>query len=78
MFGLNDIYTGNGSPAIEEVRLRTTKEMMAYFGYSDSEAFLEFAKKSGLPRIRLNARRTMFDPVAVQAWVDRRTIGRTR
>ncbi len=78
MFGLSDIYTGNGSPAISEVRLRTTKEMMAYLGYTDADAFLEFAKKSGLPRIRLNARRIMFDPVAVQAWLDRRTVGRTR
>jgi predicted DNA-binding transcriptional regulator AlpA len=78
MFGLNDIYSGNGSPRIEEVRLRTTKEMMVYFGYADSDAFLEFAKRSGLPRIRLNSRRVMFDPVAVQAWVDRRTIGRNR
>jgi predicted DNA-binding transcriptional regulator AlpA len=78
MFGLNDIYTGNGSPAIEEVRLRTTKEMAAYFGYSDSDAFLEFAKKSAMPRIRLNARRIMFDFVAVQGWMAKRTIGRSR
>lgn len=78
MFGLNDIYTGNGSSAITEVRLRTTKEMTAYFGYANSESFLDYAKKNGMPRIRLNARRIMFDPVAVQAWMDKRTIGRSK
>ena len=78
MFGLNDIYAGGAALPIKELRLRTTKEMMDYFGYSDADSFLDFVKRSGLPRIRLNSRRIMFDPIAVQAWVDRRTIGRSR
>jgi predicted DNA-binding transcriptional regulator AlpA len=76
MFGLNEIYEmGNSGGNNEKSRLLTTKETMAYFSYKDPDAFLEFARRSGLPRIRMNSRRIMFDPAAVQAWIDRRTIG---
>jgi hypothetical protein len=48
---------------------------MHHFRYGDRDAFMRFVKKSGMPRIRINRRRVMFDPIAVQAWVDRRSIG---
>lgn len=76
MFGINELYALAGQESRQVGCLLTTRQAMAYFGYSKSDAFLEFVRKSGVPRIRINARRIMFDPVAVQAWIDRRTIGR--
>lgn len=75
MFGLNDIYSGGSIKSATETRLLTMGEVMNHFRYRDSDAFMRFVKKSGLPRIRINRRRVMFDPIAVQAWVDRRSIG---
>lgn len=51
------------------------KKVMAALGYRNRDAFWSFVKKSGLPRIRLNARRIVFDPRAVDAWLQRRAIG---
>ena len=75
MFGLNDIYTGGFPKSATETRLLTMAEVMNHFRYGDRDAFMRFVKKSGMPRIRINRRRVMFDPIAVQAWVDRRSIG---
>lgn len=75
MFGLNDTYSGGFSKPAHETRLLTLVEVMNHFRYKDKDAFMRFVKKSGLPRIRINRRRVMFDPIAVQAWVDRRSIG---
>lgn len=76
MFGLNELYAIGAAGAVHKTHLLSTKQVMEYFNYKDPDAFLDFARRTGLPRIRLNARRIMFDPVAVQAWIERRTIGR--
>ena len=44
-------------------------------GFSDNGAFWNFVKSSGCPHIRLNARNIVFDEVALNAWLARRSVG---
>lgn len=48
---------------------------MRRLGYSSPSAFFNFIKKAGVPRIRLNARKVVFDPVALESWLRKRAIG---
>lgn len=47
--------------------------VMAAFGYTSRSAFWEFVRRSGIPHIRFNARKIMFDEVALKDWLDRRS-----
>ncbi len=49
--------------------------MMARFSYRSRDAWWEFVRAQGIPHIRLNARRIMFDPAQVDAWLEKRTVG---
>lgn len=54
--------------------LLTPDELMARIGgYTSREAFMRAARKLGIPRVRINGRVTRYDPVAVDAWMRRRT-----
>ena len=48
---------------------------MSRLGYTDRSAWWSFVHKSGLPYIRLNSRVARFDEAAVEAWLQRRTVG---
>lgn len=49
--------------------------VMAFFGYEKKNraAFWHFVKTKGVPFVQLNARRIMFDPVALNYWIERRS-----
>ena len=50
---------------------------MKYFGYTNRSSFWDFVKRCGVPHIRLNSRRIMFDERALADWLNRRTVGKT-
>lgn len=41
----------------------------AFFGYEKRCSFWKFVRAKGVPHIALNARRIMFDPVALNRWL---------
>jgi hypothetical protein len=59
--------------------LVTSAAVMAFFGYQSRPAFWCFVHSKGVPNIRLNARRIMFDPVALNHWLAKHdTSGKSR
>ncbi len=51
--------------------------VMAFFGYRTRPSFWQFVRTKGVPHIKLNARRIMFDPVALNHWVAKRDTSAT-
>ena len=49
---------------------------MAELCYTDKSAFWTFVHASGVPHVRLNARRILFERASLNAWLDRRTVGK--
>lgn len=59
--------------------LVSSTEVMVFFGYSSRPAFWGFVHSKGVPHIRINARRKMFDPIALNYWLAKRdTSGKPR
>ena len=48
--------------------------VMAVLGYQDRASFWEFVRRSGVPHVRLNARRIIFEEQALLDWIRRRSI----
>jgi hypothetical protein len=46
---------------------------MKALGYRNRAAFWEFVRSAGVPHIRLNARRIIFDEAALMDWMERRS-----
>jgi hypothetical protein len=61
-------------------RLRDSSWAMFRYNYSAERraAFYAFVKRVGLPHIRLGSRKMLFDPVAVEAFEARRSLGGER
>ncbi len=57
------------------VGLMKPSDVMALLAYTDRDSFTRMSRRTGLPRIRINKRVTRYDPVAVQAWIRRRSCG---
>jgi predicted DNA-binding transcriptional regulator AlpA len=55
--------------------LLTSGQLMARLGYSSACAFWNFVHGSGLPFIRLSARKIVFEPAAVENWLRRHSVG---
>lgn len=47
--------------------------IMEFFGYQNRASFWHFIKTKGVPHIALNKRRVMFDPVALNNWLEKRS-----
>jgi predicted DNA-binding transcriptional regulator AlpA len=47
--------------------------VMAKLGYSNRSSFWEFVRRGGVPHIRLNSRRIMFEEQALADWLNRRS-----
>ena len=52
--------------------------VMKRFGYASRAAFWEFVRRDGVPHIRFNARRIMFEERALEDWLSRRSTWRLR
>jgi hypothetical protein len=50
-----------------------SSDVMAIFGYRNRSAFWDFVRRDGVPHIRFNPRRIMFDEQALAEWLGRRS-----
>lgn len=57
-------------------RFHKSAEVMRDLGFTDKSAFWVFVKREGVPHIRLNARHIVFEPAALDGWLNRRRVGR--
>lgn len=89
MFGLNEDFALQNAPLIgrdasrcyveaHQQRLLSGTEVMIRFGYTNRSSFWQFIKSSGVPHIRFNQRKIMFDSRALDGWLARRSVGRQR
>ena len=53
----------------------SSRAVMARFGYKNNSAFFAFVRAQGVPFVRLNARKLVFDPASLEAWVSKRSVG---
>jgi len=63
------------SPLLNGTRFLKSSAVMAALGYRNRCSFWEFVRRQGVPHVRLNARRILFDERALADWLDRRTAG---
>ena len=50
--------------------------VMTMLGYTDRASFFVAVRRDGIPFIRQNARRILFEAAAVQSWINSRRVGR--
>lgn len=60
---------------IQGRRLVKPAEVFKLLGYADRAAGWAAVRAAGIPFIRINSRRALFDERAVVAWLDSRTVG---
>ena len=48
--------------------------VMELLGYQDRASFWDFVRRSGVPHVRLNARRVLFEEQALLDWLRRRSV----
>lgn len=53
--------------------LLKSSDVMKRFGYASRAAFWEFVRRDGVPHVRFNARRIMFEERALEDWLSRRS-----
>lgn len=61
--------------AMMDRRFLKGSDVMAALGYTNRAAFWEFVRAEGVPHIRLNARRIIFEEAALADWLQRRSSG---
>lgn len=66
--------TATTSRPLSEVTLLKPEKVMRLLGYADRAAFWVAVKAAGIPFIRINPRRCLFDEATVQAWLRSRTV----
>lgn len=54
-------------------KLLKSDVVMAFFGYQNRSAFWDFVRRDGVPHIRFNPRRIMFEEQALNDWLARRS-----
>lgn len=59
------------APPAAMPELLTSEQVMRLLGYSETEPLLAAARKAKCPMIRINARKILFDPTDVAAWLQR-------
>jgi hypothetical protein len=59
-------------------QLLNSDEARERCGYQNRISFMAAVRNYGIPHIRFNARRIMFDPDALDEWMRARTIGSTK
>jgi predicted DNA-binding transcriptional regulator AlpA len=48
--------------------------VMELLGYQSRASFWDFVRRSGVPHVRLNARRILFEEQALLDWIRRRSV----
>jgi predicted DNA-binding transcriptional regulator AlpA len=62
-------------PPFGGARFLTATDVMRLLSYTDRSAFWQAVRRNGLPYVRLNARRCVFEESAVREWLDAHTVG---
>jgi hypothetical protein len=57
------------------LRLLQSHQVRDLLGYTDVGAFWAAVRRAGVPHIRINRRRIVFEEAAVMAWLKSRTVG---
>jgi hypothetical protein len=57
------------------VKLLTTREAMSFFRATDTTSFLQLARRSGIPFIRIGARKLLWRESDLIAFTESRTVG---
>jgi hypothetical protein len=61
--------------ALSGVQLLTTREAMSFFRATDTASFLQLARRSGIPFIRVGARKLLWRESDLIAFTESRTVG---
>lgn len=61
---------------LSEAKFLQTSEVMKLLRFSDRASFWHTARTAGIPFIRVNARRALWEESAVRDWLNRRSVGR--
>lgn len=67
--------TSLNQPPLSERKFLKSSAVQKLLGYEDKASFWVAVKAAGIPFIRINPRRILFDEAAVSAWLQRRTVG---
>ena len=62
--------------SLTERRFLKTEEIKKLLGYRSTASLMQAARTEGIPFIRINQRRILWDEDAVTAWLDSSTIGK--
>jgi hypothetical protein len=65
--------TMRSSGALLTRKFLKSSVVMEALGYTNRAAFWEFVRSAGVPHIRLNARRIIFEEAALMDWIGRRS-----
>lgn len=69
------IRISNSGQSLLQRKFLKSSVVMETLGYTNRAAFWEFVRAEGVPHIRLNARRIMFEELALTDWIQRRSTG---
>lgn len=61
--------------ALSGVKMLTTREAMSFFRATDTASFLQLARRSGIPFIRIGARKLLWRESDLIAFTESRTVG---
>jgi hypothetical protein len=64
------------SSPLSERRFLNSNIVRKLLGYSDSASFFAGVRTSGIPHIVINRKKILFDEIAVNAWLESRTVGK--
>lgn len=67
----NEEFTAAQAPQTR--RFLLSKVVMAMFGYTNRSSFHQWVRNAGVPCVRLNARKLVFDEAALNAWIESRS-----
>jgi predicted DNA-binding transcriptional regulator AlpA len=67
----------NFQAPLNGARFLKSEQVMQTLGYTDRSAFWQAIKAAGIPFVRINSRRCIFEESAVRAWLDSRTVGKS-
>ncbi len=59
-------------------RFVKAKDVMELLGYSSRCAFYEWIRREGVPHFRLGSQRIVFDEIALNDWLKKRSVGGKR
>ena len=74
MYGIVNMPSNQRAPRSEAPFLKSD-QVMTILGYTDRSSFWQAVRRSGIPYVRVNARRCIFDREQLMAWIQRRSVG---